>query len=97
MTLDEVAMRAATKADALRRLDRVVGQARAVRGMVEEERAAADLLPQIHALRGALAALEVLFLAERIDGLYPDSGGAAQDAGERLKSLRETLRHHVGG
>lgn len=91
----------ATKADVLRRLDRVAGQARAVRNMVEEDRASADVLTQIQAIKGALDAVEVLILTDHIDALYAAGAGAAsceaQTAAERLKSLRDTLRHHVGG
>jgi len=91
----------ATKADALRRLDRVAGQARAVRNMVEESRPSADVLAQIHALKGALDAVEVLILTDHIDALYAAGSGAddcvARTAEDRLKVLRDTLRHHVGG
>lgn len=101
MTRNSEAVGPAARADALRRLDRVAGQARAVRNMVEDGRASADVLSGIQALKGALDAVEALVLADHIDALYAVGSGTdpceARTAEDRLKSLRETLRHHVGG
>ena len=94
-------MRDLTRQDAVRRIDRIVGQGRGLRGMVEEGRECGDVLIQIQSIKGALDGLEALLLVEHIDGcVYAGGPGGACSVAPtpeaRLKALQEIVRRHIG-
>ena len=68
-----------TKADATKRLARIAGQVSGLQKMVGEDRACADVLQQIVALRGALDQLGVIYLTEHLQTCVLHQGSGEQD------------------
>ncbi|HEY3779470.1 MAG TPA: metal-sensitive transcriptional regulator [Fimbriimonadaceae bacterium] len=72
-------MTAALKTGANKRLARIAGQVTGLQKMVAEERACADLLQQIVALRGALDQLGVICLTEHLQSCVLHQGISGED------------------
>ena len=66
----------------LNRLKRIEGQARGVRGMVEDEKYCIDILTQISALKSALEAVAVGLLDDHLRHCVLDAARAGGDEAE---------------
>ena len=75
------------KSKYIKRLNRIEGQVRGLRTMVEEDRDCMDVLKQIAATSGAMRSLGIVILEEHLKGCVT---GAIQD-----KSEDEDLIHQV--
>jgi DNA-binding FrmR family transcriptional regulator len=58
----------ASKADLLSRLNRIEGQVRGIKAMVESDRYCADILQQIAAVKSGADAVALLLLADHLRG-----------------------------
>lgn len=75
----------ATKDQLLRRLNRVEGQVRGVKGMVEEDRYCIDVLTQISAVQAALDKVALGLLDEHAQHCV--IGAADEEQGEKTEEL----------
>lgn len=85
-----------SKVDLLRRLQRIEGQARGVRQMVEEDRYCVDVLTQISAIRSALESVAIGLLDGHVRHCVADavsSGG--ETATERLDEATAAIARLV--
>ena len=72
----------------IHRLNRIEGQIRGIRGMVESDAYCADILVQSAAVNAAVNAFNKELLASHIRGCVPETSGRA-----RTKSSTSWLRH----
>lgn len=79
------------KPDLLRRLNRVEGQVRGVRRMVEEDRYCPEILTQIAAVRAALDRVGLILLENHTRGCIVDTVEAGH-ADEAMTELMGILR-----
>ena len=85
MTPTETRGYTATKDQLLKRLNRVEGQVRGVRGMVEDDRYCIDVLTQISAVQAALDKVALGLLDEHARHcVAPAEGGEAADKTDEL-------------
>jgi DNA-binding FrmR family transcriptional regulator len=79
----------------IKRLQRLEGQARGVRRMLEEDRECQDILTQLAAIRGAAHQVSVMVVKEyALHCLHdPDQYGSQDEAIERLVSTLGKLPH----
>lgn len=73
----------------LSRLNRIEGQVRGVRGMIEDDRYCIDILTQISAVKSALSAVEREVLKAHADHCVANaiSSGNHHDQAEKLEEL----------
>lgn len=76
--------------DLIKRLNRIEGQVRGVRKMVEEERYCVDILTQVTAIHSALNSFNKVLLAEHIRSCVVDDIRAGKD--ETVDELCATLQ-----
>ena len=74
----------ASKEQLLKRLARVEGQVRGVRGMVEEDRYCIDVLTQIEAAQAALNKIALGLVDDHVRHCMRGGEGASQDQVEEL-------------
>jgi CsoR family transcriptional regulator, copper-sensing transcriptional repressor len=91
-------MTSALRTDATKRLARIAGQVSGLQKMVAGERACADVLQQIVALRGALDQLGVIYLTEHLQSCVLHQGTSGEDhfctdlpEAARSEEIRSTL------
>ena len=79
------------KEELLKRLARIEGQARGIRGMVEDDRYCIDIITQIHAVQAALdkAALRLL------DDHARSCVAGAKDQPEKLSEMMDAVERLV--
>lgn len=88
------------RAQLLRRLSRIEGQARGIARMIEREEYCVDILQQTAALRAAIDAVSILVLEDHIRGCVrtaAELGEADQYADEVLDVVRRTLGRPIRG
>jgi len=78
----------------IRRLNRIEGQVRGVRNMVEEDRYCVDILTQVSAISAALDAFNEALLAAHIKSCVVEDIRAGNDAAvdELCKTLRKLMK-----
>jgi len=86
----------ADKADYLRRLRRIEGQARGLQRMVEEEQYCIDILTQVSAMTKALQSVALGLLEEHIASCVADAVRAGgEDAEAKLKEAQDAIARLV--
>ncbi len=86
---------AADKASLIARLNKVEGQVRGIRRMVEEDRYCVDVLQQIASLRSAADAIAQILLEDHIRGCVAEgvrSGDGSSHIGEVMEVIRRYTR-----
>ena len=84
------------KADAQRRISRILGQANGIKKMLDEGQYCVDILTQVSAMRAALDQFGLLMLTTHLEGCVYGSGGHAElSAEERLEEIRLTLNRFL--
>jgi DNA-binding FrmR family transcriptional regulator len=78
------------KDNVLARLNRIEGQVRGVRGMVEREEYCIDILTQIAAVNSALKKTAVLLLDDHIRHCVVESGDMVDEATAAIERLVRT-------
>ena len=88
-------MSAATRKQLIKRLQRLEGQARGVRRMLEEERDCHDILTQLAAIRGAAHQVSVMVVKEYALNCVndPEQYGSPEEAITRLVQALGRLPH----
>lgn len=76
--------------DLIHRLNRIEGQIRGIKGMVEEERYCTDILVQVAAVNAALNSFNKVLLASHIRSCVADDIRAGRE--ETIDELVETLQ-----
>lgn len=76
--------------DLIHRLNRIEGQIRGIKGMVEEERYCTDILVQVAAVNAALNSFNKVLLASHIRSCVVDDIKAGRE--ETIDELVETLQ-----
>ncbi len=78
----------------LTRVNRVEGQIRGVKGMMEEGKYCVDILTQIKAARSALKSLELLILEGHVNHCLMNavSSGPKADIEEKIKEIMELIK-----
>jgi DNA-binding FrmR family transcriptional regulator len=78
----------------LSRVNRIEGQVRGVKGMIEEEKYCVDILTQIKAARSALKALELLILEGHANHclLNAMNSDSKSDAKEKINEIMELIK-----
>lgn len=76
--------------DLLNRLNRIEGQVRGVRHMVEEERYCIDILTQVSAIQSALHAFNKILLTEHIKSCVTEDVRQGND--EKVEELCKALQ-----
>ena len=79
-----------TKADCLKRLNRVEGQVRGLSRMVEEDRYCIDVVTQIAAVRAALRRIEELVLKDHV-GHCVEHAIASGDRADQRQKVKELM------
>ncbi len=85
---------AADKASLMARLNKMEGQVRGIRRMVEEDRYCVDILQQIASLRSAADAVAQILLADHIRGCVTD-GVRSGDGDAHINEVMEVIRRYV--
>jgi DNA-binding FrmR family transcriptional regulator len=88
------------KAQLVRRLSRIEGQARGIARMVEREEYCVDILQQTAALRAAVDAVSILILEDHVQGCVrtaAERGEADKYVDEIIDVVRRTLGRPVRG
>jgi DNA-binding FrmR family transcriptional regulator len=77
----------------INRLNRIEGQVRGIRGMVEEKRYCIDVLTQLQAVRAALTRVETEMLKTHLDHCIEGAiaGGNAAEQRQKAAELVELL------
>ena len=75
----------------LDRLNRIEGQVRGVKKMIEEGRGCFDILKQVSAAGGALRSLQKVMLEEHIQGCLEEALKKKDDRGRLLEELVKNL------
>lgn len=88
MNLPEEAQR-----DVLARLSRIEGQARGVRGMIEEGRGCMDVVRQLAAMRAAIGKVAAAVIAENLEECVRRS--TTEGAEAELKQAKQALIEFV--
>lgn len=86
---------AAEEKDLLKRLNRIEGQIRGLKTMVEEERYCVDILTQVSAAQAALSSFVKVLLSNHIKTCVVDdieSGQAEQAVDELCKTIQRLMR-----
>lgn len=85
----------ATREQLIKRLQRLEGQARGVRRMLEEERDCQDILTQLAAIRGAAHQVSVMVVKEYALNCVndPEQYGSPEETITRLVQALERLPH----
>lgn len=88
-------MSSATREQLIKRLQRLEGQARGVRRMLEEERDCQDILTQLAAIRGAAHQVSVMVVKEYALNCVndPEQYGSPEETITRLVQALERLPH----
>jgi len=78
----------------LARINRISGQVRAVRRMIEEREYCVDIITQIQAAQSALGAVARNILSKHLDTCVSDTlkSRSKEDADEKLRELRRILK-----
>jgi CsoR family transcriptional regulator, copper-sensing transcriptional repressor len=85
-----------TKADYLKRLRRIEGQARGLQRMVEEEQYCIDILTQVSAMTKALQAVSLSLLDEHMSHCVLDAAKAGGSEAEiKLKEASDAIARLV--
>ena len=88
------------RAELLNRLNRIEGQVRGVRRMVEEERACAEVLPQLRSVINALCRVQDRMLHQHLRRCLRESFDAGGDERDRktdeIFSLLSRYREQIG-
>ena len=85
-----------TKADYLKRLRRIEGQARGLQRMVEEEQYCIDILTQVSAMTKALQAVSLSLLDEHMSHCVLDAARAGGSEAEvKLKEASDAIARLV--
>lgn len=82
------------KTDLIRRLNRLEGQVRGVRKMVEEDRYCVDVLQQLAAVRSAGDAIAQIMLESHIRGCVTE-GIKAGDGDERVREVVDVIKRYM--
>jgi len=78
--------------DLIKRLNRIEGQVRGIRNMVEDNRYCVDILTQVSAISSALNAFNKVLLAEHIKScVVEDIQSGKEDAVDELCTLLQKL------
>ena len=78
--------------DLIKRLNRIEGQVRGIRNMVEDNRYCVDILTQVSAISSALNAFNKVLLAEHIKScVVEDIQSGKEDAVDELCALLQKL------
>ncbi len=95
-------MKAELKDDSRKRLARIAGQVSGIQKMVEGDRACADVLQQIVAVRAALDQLGIAFLSEHLQTCVLHQNVSSEDEcctdlpeGQRSDEIKNTLRRFL--
>lgn len=85
---------AAEYKDLLHRLNRIEGQIRGIRGMVEEDRYCTDILVQVAAVNAALNSFNKVLLANHIRTCVADDirNGKEDTIEELVKTLQKVMK-----
>lgn len=90
-----------TREQVRRRLRKIVGQAAALEGMIDEERYCVDILMQVAAVRGALDRVGKLLLEAHVETCVSDAmrSGRAREREQKLSELIDVFSRfaHIGG
>jgi len=80
--------------DLLNRLNRIEGQIRGIRNMVEEERYCVDILTQVSAVQAALNGFNKILLANHIKTCVTDSvrSGDEEVVDELCKTIQKLMK-----
>ena len=73
------------KADLLKRLRRIEGQARGLQRMVDEEQYCIDILTQVSAMTSALRAVSIALVEDHLHHCVVDAARAGDDAQAQAK------------
>jgi DNA-binding FrmR family transcriptional regulator len=84
------AMRTPTKDSCLKRLNRIEGQVRGLRRMVEDDRYCIDVITQISAVRAALRRVEEEILSDHV-GSCVEHAIASGDKAEQRRKVAELI------
>jgi DNA-binding FrmR family transcriptional regulator len=79
----------------LARMNRVEGQARGIRKMIEEDRYCPDITQQLTALSSAAREVSLMLLQDHIDGCVTDAiqrGDGEETVGELMSVARRVVR-----
>ena len=89
------ALSATTRDKLIKRLQRIEGQARGVRRMIEEDRDCQDILTQLAAIRGAAHQISVVIIQEYARHCLsdPERYGSPEEAIARLVQTLGKLPH----
>jgi CsoR family transcriptional regulator, copper-sensing transcriptional repressor len=85
----------ASKADLLARLNRIEGQVRGIKQMVEDDRYCADVLQQIAAVKSGADAIALLLLADHMRGCVATAikeGDTEEPTNEVVDLVRRLLK-----
>lgn len=85
---------AANKASLVRRLNKMEGQVRGIRRMVEEDRYCVDVLQQIASLRSAADAVSQILLEDHVRGCV-SQGIRGGDGDAHIGEVMEVIRRYV--
>jgi DNA-binding FrmR family transcriptional regulator len=83
-------MRTPTKDSCLKRLNRIEGQVRGLRRMVEDDRYCIDVITQISAVRAALRRVEEEILSDHV-GSCVEHAIASGDKAEQRRKVAELI------
>ncbi|MCR9204590.1 MAG: metal-sensitive transcriptional regulator [Halobacteriovoraceae bacterium] len=78
----------------LARVNRIEGQAKGIKGMIEEGKYCVDILTQIKAIRSALKGLELQILEGHANHclLNAVKSGSKKDAEEKINEIMELIK-----
>ena len=77
--------------DLIRRLNRIEGQVRGIRKMIEEKRECAATLQQISAVRSALFKVGVSYVSDSLEGCMEDRENPCEENLTKMRELVEVL------
>ncbi|MCE1248019.1 MAG: metal-sensitive transcriptional regulator [Firmicutes bacterium] len=75
----------------IRRLNRIEGQVRGIRKMIEEKRDCAATLQQVSAVRSALFKVGVSYVSGSLEDCMSDKEGSCEENLGKMKNLIEIL------
>jgi DNA-binding FrmR family transcriptional regulator len=83
------------KADYLRRLRRIEGQARGLQRMIEDEKYCIDILTQVSAMTSALQSVALGLLDDHLDHCVAEAVTNGDDAEAKLKEASKAIARLV--
>ncbi len=78
----------------LARVNRIEGQVRGIKRMIDEREYCIDIITQIHAAQAALGSLGRLILGKHLDNCVSETlqGGSKADTDEKLQELMQVIK-----